>query len=106
MNMSSSKKLNYVERFFLIILFLILLLLPFTIYFGGIFWSMNAHGIPMSEFVQLREGMSESEVKTLIGEPKGIYSPDDGSKEWSYSRYTFCHIKLRFSPGGKVLGIV
>jgi hypothetical protein len=106
MNMSTSKKINYVKRCFLILLLLTLLLLPFAIYFGAVYWTMSVHGIPVSKIVQLHEGMSEDEVKTLVGEPKDIDSRDDGSKEWRYSRNTWCCVHIYFSPEGKVIRII
>jgi hypothetical protein len=106
MNMSISKKINNVGLWFFIIFLLLLFLAPLAIFFGSIIWSGAAHGIPMSQLDQLHQGMSEDEVKTLVGEPKTIHISGDGGKEWSYSRQTWCIVTIRFSSDGKVVNIV
>lgn len=84
-----------------LVLLAIVLAMPLTS-IGWATWTMQAHGVPMSRFARLREGMSTAQVQQLLGRPKSAYTDAAGTQRWMYDRNTWCYMVVLFSADGKV----
>jgi hypothetical protein len=64
---------------------------------GCCYWAMEMPAVPASKLAQLRVGMSQEEVRQLLGSP----SYDKGS-QWIYRRITWAHLNVFFDASGQV----
>ncbi len=65
-------------------------------------WALGAHGASMSQVDRVRIGMAQKEVQTILGNPGRVDSHDDGSKVWTYSRMTWCMVRVYIGTTGEV----
>lgn len=75
-------------------------------FLGFSFWAMNAPAVPRSKLASLQPGMSQAEVRQLLGEPGRRYTQDDGSASWAYSRGTWAILYVYFDAQGKLTQFV
>jgi outer membrane protein assembly factor BamE (lipoprotein component of BamABCDE complex) len=68
---------------------------------GVLFYVMNGHPVAITELSKIQQGMSQSEVKTILGEPKRTYED-----AWRYAGVTWCYVTIRFDDEGSVESVV
>ena len=74
-----------------------------VLFFGWATWFMKGHGA--SGFENVRVGMSETEVRGILGAPTGK-SKDPGVRNtWYFSRQTWCQIQIEFDAIGRVRAV-
>lgn len=81
---------------------IVLLLAPPATFMVWSMWVMTAPAIPYSEMDRLHVGMTDAEVRDLLGEPESIFPHDDGGKQWVFSRMTWAGYYVEFDPGGRI----
>ena len=65
-------------------------------------WFMEAPAVPYSTIEAMKEGMSRTDVQSLLGEPNSIHTETDGSERWVYHRHTWAMYFVYLSPEGSV----
>src|SRR5262245_31867344 len=88
--------------FTLIGIYLVVVAFAAVLFVGFPIWVGNAPAAPLSKMSQLRSGMSQAEVRQLLGEPGSRHVYDDGSESWAYSRMTWAILYVEFDPQGKL----
>jgi hypothetical protein len=68
-----------------------------------VLWFGEGHGASLSRLAMVHPGMTRKEVVNLLGEPRTINRASDGFESWSYTRGTFCQVKIHLDANGKVM---
>jgi hypothetical protein len=79
----------------------------FTLFACFFLFFINAHAIPMSKYDKIKEGMTESEVKALVGAPVRVghwYSDTTTFGYGGFLRGRFCTMDIHFGTNGCVTG--
>lgn len=66
-------------------------------------WVMFAPPVSTSRLEQIEIGMTKAEVGSILGDPPNVYTGDDGSEQWVYSRMTWSLLDMTFSADGKLI---
>lgn len=65
---------------------------------------MNAHPVSIDSLSSVTTTSTETDVKTLLGEPTEINAAG-ANVVWVYSGLTWCIITVEFGPDGKVVSV-
>src|SRR5689334_8074476 len=79
----------------------------FTLFVILFLFFINAHAIPLVKYNQIKEGMTEAEVKALVGTPVRVshWRPDTTTFFYGgFLRGRFCNMEIHFGTNGFVTG--
>ena len=68
-------------------------------------WVYDAHGLSASKIARLHPGLTGGQVEAIAGRPSHAFVSEYGSRSWYYTRWTWCQIKVHFTPEGQVYEI-
>lgn len=60
-------------------------------------WSMNGHGADPQRFAQITNGMTMSQIESVMGKPKWNRVTDERTTLWTYGHtLKWCTMQIRF----------
>jgi hypothetical protein len=66
-------------------------------------WATFAPPVPTSRLERIELGMTQDQVRDILGKPPNVSKGDDGSEWWVYARMTWSLLDVKFSPEGKLI---
>lgn len=70
--------------------------------FGVITWLSAGHGGSVRALARIHPGTTREQVIDLLGRPGTINRSSDLSETWTYTRFTWCQVKVHLAPEGIV----
>jgi hypothetical protein len=81
----------------------LVLVAPSASFLAFVVWSENRPAIPRSQAARLHVGMTDAEVRSLIGIPQGIYPVRGGGQQWVFRRGTISRYFIEFAQDGRLV---